>query len=457
MGVGKGSLTTAQKVFLKLACAPGEMSFFFALSFSLTHLGTFLAFFLSPLVAESSKSGYKASIWTSGAIAVGCLLCTLSLLGKLRHVEPFLRQGDGGGALRRLLGEESGSEGEEEEGRREGGVVVRRASDGTWATSSSYSEEEDGREDRERELLDMEESGQHGGRGGSSSVPVARLAGQDDEGKSDDHHHQAAALVLPAVNGHTQTPSSSSTPFSFYSCWRRAVACPSSAYQALLVCFSDLCTWPFFFLLMTTLCFYAAFMPFETFAVDYLKIHHNFSSAHASLGASLLPALSVLLSPPMGALVDKELAPLSSSHPPSFLRRYIWPPGSTQLWSMLLTALGLLSLLPFLTPTLGWLPGFTLVSMGYAFSCASLWTTIPYFVPTRSLGLALGVIHAVDDAGILAVQVGVGRLLDEGKRDGIGEDWEYEDKVLPLLVLFALLACLSTYPVMRALKTKITL
>ena len=43
MGIGKGSLTTAQKVFLRLACAPGEASFFFALSFSLTHLGKWLA------------------------------------------------------------------------------------------------------------------------------------------------------------------------------------------------------------------------------------------------------------------------------------------------------------------------------------------------------------------------------------------------------------------------------
>lgn len=341
-----------------------------------------------------------------------------------------------------------------------GTEVVRRASDGTWASSNA------GEEEGEEDLLDLEESGQHGGerreggRGGSSSVPVAMEVEQGDEGKSDeneeDHDPTAADLVFAAAHGTLDHAPPAAGPSFLSSCWGQMVGCPSSTYRALLVCFSDLCTWPFFFLLMTTLCFYAAFMPFETFAVDYLKTHLNFSSAHASLGASLLPALSVLLSPPMGALVDKELAPFSSSRPLSFFRRYLWPPGSTQLWSMLLTAMGLLSLLPFLTPTLGWLPGFTLVSMGYAFSCASLWTTIPYFVPTRSLGLALGVIHAVDDAGILAVQVGVGRLLDEGKRDGEGEDWEYEEKVLPLLVLFALLACLATLPVMRALKSRIS-
>ena len=36
MGIGKGTLTIAQKVFLKLATDPGEMSFFFALSFSIS-------------------------------------------------------------------------------------------------------------------------------------------------------------------------------------------------------------------------------------------------------------------------------------------------------------------------------------------------------------------------------------------------------------------------------------
>eukprot|EP00624_Nannochloropsis_granulata_P001915 evm.model.NODE_19166_length_72781_cov_34.074345.12 len=446
MGVGKGSLTTAQKVFLKLACAPGEMSFFFALSFSLTHLGTFLAFFVSPLVAESSPASYKASIWTSGAIAVGCLLCALPLLGKLKHVEPFLRH----------EGEE-GVEGVEGVER----LVRRKASDGTWGESEEEEEEEEkeeGEEGGRRELLDLEESGQHQGWREGGRVPVARpVCHARDEGKWSDEGSsascgpdQATTALVSGTAAHPLQPLPISTAPSC--CFRRL----SSLHQALRLCMSDLCTWPFFFLLATTLSFYAAFMPFETFAVDFLKTHLDFTSAHASLGASLLPALSVLLSPPMGALVDRELAPLSSSRPSSFLRRFLWPPGSTLLWSMLLTSLGLLSLLPFLIPTLGWLPGFTLVSIGYAFSCASLWTTIPYFVPTRSLGLALGVIHAVDDAGILAVQVGVGRMLDEGRRDGEGEDWEYEEKVLPLLALFAILACLTTLPVMRALKKKIT-
>ena len=91
MGVGKGTLTTAQKVFLRLACAPGEASFFFALSFSLTHLGTFLAFILAPLVEAASPLDYKAGVYTSAGITLACLLLTLPLLGRLDHILPFLR------------------------------------------------------------------------------------------------------------------------------------------------------------------------------------------------------------------------------------------------------------------------------------------------------------------------------------------------------------------------------
>ena len=129
---------------------------------------------------------------------------------------------------------------------------------------------------------------------------MAREVERNDEGKfgdeNEDQDPTAAAIVFAAAHGTLDHPAPA--PSFLSSCWQRTLACPSSAYQALVMCFSDLCTWPFFFLLMTTLCFYAAFMPFETFAVDYLKTHIKFTSAHASLGASLLPALSVLLSPP---------------------------------------------------------------------------------------------------------------------------------------------------------------
>lgn len=125
--------------------------------------------------------------------------------------------------------------------------------------------------------------------------------------------------------------------------------------------------------------FYAFFAPLEAFAVPALTSMAGFSDRKASLGASILPALSIILSPPFGAVVDRELGKgvggrhRSRSTNPSCLQR-LWPPGSTQLWAMLLPALGIGAII--VHPSL-WALGFGLISLGYALSCASLWIVIP--------------------------------------------------------------------------------
>lgn len=124
--------------------------------------------------------------------------------------------------------------------------------------------------------------------------------------------------------------------------------------------------------------FYAFFAPLEAFAVPALTSMAGFSDRKASLGASILPALSIILSPPFGAVVDRELGKgvggrRHRSTNPSCLQR-LWPPGSTQLWAMLLPALGIGAII--VHPSL-WALGFGLISLGYALSCASLWIVIP--------------------------------------------------------------------------------
>jgi hypothetical protein len=492
MGVGKGTLTTAQKVFLRLASHPGEMSFFFALSFSLTHLGTFLAFLISPLVEQMSSIGYRSSIWASGAVAVFSFLCCLPLLGKLRHVEPFMRRSS-------KRGRAGFWELEEEEGEETWDDVA--SEEVPWIGEMAAGEDggEGGREEgpwrRPQLSLEVVERGLGGPRSGGTPVAraLAPTSGQGQEAAEGEREggregerreeEEAAAGLFASVHGYPASSTLFSPSVSARSPSVRARRPPSllarlrrclgrglfSLTAAFRQCFSDLLTLPFFFLLVTTFTFYGAFQPLETFAVSYLKSNQGFTSTHASLCASILPSLSVLLSPPMGALVDKELAPFSSARPRSWRRTYLWPPGSTLLWSMLLTALGLVCLLPAPSQALSWIPGFFLVSLGYAFSCASIWTAIPYFVPDRSLGLALGMIHAIDDAAILAVQVEVGRLLDQAREEAeaLGsageaelmetlEDLEYERSVLPMLIGLAVVAALATLPVMSALKKKLS-
>ena len=125
--------------------------------------------------------------------------------------------------------------------------------------------------------------------------------------------------------------------------------------------------------------FYSFFAPLEAFAVPALTSMAGFSDRKASLGASILPALSIILSPPFGAVVDRELGKgvsgrhrSRSTNPPCLQR--LWPPGSTQLWAMLLPALGIGAII--VHPSL-WALGFGLISLGYALSCASLWIVIP--------------------------------------------------------------------------------
>ena len=248
---------------------------------------------------------------------MACLLCTLPLLGKLKHVEPYLHP-------QRYEGDTAGSRFMEEE---------------EVSVAASDDEEE-----------------------GVSTLPMATAVFLHH----DEREERMGESKTPDETAGIHSPSSLSE-----------VASSSSAsvsYGSFLstLCFQDLCTWPFFFILTTTLCFYAAFLPFETFAVDFLKSDLHFSAAQASLGASLIPFLSVIVSPPVGALVDRELTPYLLRDP----RRaawltWVWPPGSTQLWAMLLTALGLF--VTTLAPV-AWIEGFTLVSLGYALSCASLWT-----------------------------------------------------------------------------------
>lgn len=44
-------------MFLKLATDHDEVSFYFSLAFSISHLGTFLAFFVEPAIARASSAG----------------------------------------------------------------------------------------------------------------------------------------------------------------------------------------------------------------------------------------------------------------------------------------------------------------------------------------------------------------------------------------------------------------
>lgn len=216
------------------------------------------------------------------------------------------------------------------------------------------------------------------------------------------------------------------------SCWQ-------TAYQY----FEDLISIPFFLLVLCIVCYYMAFVPLETFAVDYLKSDLGYKASTASLGASLLMLGSVFLGPFFGLRVDIEL--WKKGVPGQWTRR-LCPPGATQAWAMFLTGTGIFTVTLASTK---WPWGFALVSVGYAMACAALWSSVPEVVKARSLGLAFGVIHAVMDVMIMVTEVVIGRLLDTGHT--------YESAVWPMLVGFTTAGFLATLALMHVLMKQVKL
>ncbi len=172
------------------------MSFFFALSFAISHCGTFMAFFLSPMIETASPYGYQSSVWASTVLTVASLMCTLPLLGKLKHITPLLHPGE----------EEEEEEEEEEDDEKdvEDGERVFDVDEPHLATIMSGEEEEESKVEVEEEKEEEE-----GGR---------------------------------------------------------------SCLQGCYLYFQDLLTPAFLLLLLSILCYYLAFIPFENFAVDFLTI-----------------------------------------------------------------------------------------------------------------------------------------------------------------------------------------
>ena len=75
--------------------------------------------------------------------------------------------------------------------------------------------------------------------------------------------------------------------------------------------------------------------------------------------------------------------------------RRIFPPGSVQIWGAFVNLVGL-SILTWAKHL--WLFGFILLSLGFALACASMWPTLAFMVSPKSLGIAIGLIHAIMDS-----------------------------------------------------------
>lgn len=104
LGVGEKPLGSGQLVFIRLACDPAKVGFYFAVASAAYRAASFGTFILSPLVAESSTYGFQASMWMGTILCFLSFLSAFPMLGKLKHLEPFLK------AAPIVVGEEEGEE-----------------------------------------------------------------------------------------------------------------------------------------------------------------------------------------------------------------------------------------------------------------------------------------------------------------------------------------------------------
>ena len=153
------------------------------------------------------------------------------------------------------------------------------------------------------------------------------------------------------------------------------------------------------FIAIASLCvlFYSAIFPFQKFATDMLASKLDISIIDAAAMFSYFPILAMVLTPFIGAFLDKKGL------------------GATMMLygAILMTVSHLIfALVPAeaFTDVIAYI---TIVVLGSAFSLvpASMWPSVPKIVEDRFLGSAYGLIFWIQNIGLLAVPILIGWAL----------------------------------------------
>ena len=308
LGLGEKPLGSGQLVFIRLAADPAKLAFYFSVASSVYRTASFGSFVLAPLVAAASPMGYRASVYMATGLCFLSLLSSLPMLGKLRHLDAYLRPAV-------VVGEELGEEMFLVEGGKEGGKEITRKR----KEKGGEEEEEGGEKEVEEGVEEVEEEVDVG-----KEEVVERkwerwknyLRGLSDPGF-------LLLLVRGAERGREDgTSLASPSRLTIVSLLPSASLPPSPPPQVAISAI------------------YVALTGLQTFSVDFLQKDLGLSARRASFSASIFDVAGIFLGPPLGKLVDLELGKGGRAG-----RRkcsWLWPPGSTQAWGIALTAVGLL-------------------------------------------------------------------------------------------------------------------
>lgn len=159
------------------------------------------------------------------------------------------------------------------------------------------------------------------------------------------------------------------------------------------------------FITIAGLCvlFYSAIFPFQRFATEMLASKLLIPHATASTYVSIFPIGALILTPFIGAFLDR------------------FGKGATMMFfgSVLMTLSHLIfALLPtaYLTPFVAIV---TIIILGTAFALvpASMWPSIPKIVEDRYLGTAYGAIFWIQNIGLMLVPILIGSVLSASNPD----------------------------------------
>ena len=150
------------------------------------------------------------------------------------------------------------------------------------------------------------------------------------------------------------------------------------------------------FLMIAVLCvtFYCCVIRFKKFGVSILLPLFGVDLDIATLLLAMIPFFTILFTPLFGALVDKV--------------------GKATLWMIVGSALVLASHLIITFAPQG-VPGYAYLSIamlgiGYSLVPSAMWPSVPQIIPEKNLGTAYSLVYWIQNMGMWAVPIYVGRI-----------------------------------------------
>ena len=166
--------------------------------------------------------------------------------------------------------------------------------------------------------------------------------------------------------------------------------------------FSDI--WKLFtnsrFMMIAILCvtFYCCVIRFKKFGVSILITLFGVEYDIATLLLAMIPFFTIVFTPLFGSMVDKV--------------------GNATKWmivgaGMVLVSHLIITYAPMGVPTYAYI-AIALLGIGYSLVPAAMWPSVPKIVPEKNLGTAYSLIYWVQNLGMWAVPILVGKILDKG-------------------------------------------